>query len=89
MKYLLIYLFLVNAAGLLFMYADKQKARRGAWRIPEATLMTIAAIGGSFGAFIGMKCFRHKTKHAKFFVGIPLLMAVHIVALFFLVPRLF
>lgn len=88
MKLLTIYLFLINAAGLLFMLADKQKARRGAWRIPEATLMGIAAAGGSYGAFLGMRLFRHKTKHPKFYIGIPLCMIIHTVLLIWLIPRL-
>ena len=56
----LLYLIIVNAAAFLLMLADKLKAKRGAWRIPEATLMGIAAIGGSIGALAGMYLFRHK-----------------------------
>ena len=56
------------------MLADKLKAKRGAWRIPEATLMGIAAIGGSVGALAGMYLFRHKTKHIKFTLGIPVIL---------------
>ena len=81
MKYLWIYLFLINAVGFAFMLTDKAKARKGAWRIPEATLMGIAAIGGSLGSLIGMYTVRHKTKHPKFTIGIPALFAVHIVIL--------
>ena len=68
------YLIAVNAAAFLLMLADKQKAKRGAWRIPEATLMGVSAIGGSVGALFGMYLFRHKTKHPKFTIGIPLLL---------------
>lgn len=77
MKFLVLYLITINAAGLLFMLTDKIKAERGAWRISEATLMTIAAIGGSFGSYLGMQLFRHKTRHAKFTVGVPILMVAH------------
>lgn len=84
MKYLYIYLLLINAVGFLFMLIDKRKAKKKAWRIPEATLMTIAAIGGSLGALIGMYQFRHKTKHKKFTIGIPLLLVLHTVLLTFL-----
>lgn len=77
MKFLLIYLVIINVAGLLFMLTDKIKAQRGAWRISEATLMTVAAIGGSFGTFLGMQLFCHKTRHAKFSVGVPILMVLH------------
>ena len=70
----LLYLIIVNAAAFLLMLADKLKAKRGAWRIPEATLMGIAAIGGSIGALAGMYLFRHKTKHIKFTLGIPVIL---------------
>ena len=53
-KLLLLYLFLINALGLLLMLADKAKARKNLWRIPERTLMTVAALGGSLGCLIGM-----------------------------------
>lgn len=72
------YLVLVNAAALALMLADKKKARRGAWRIPEATLLGIAVFGGSIGAIIGMYLFRHKTRHLKFSLGLPLILAVQI-----------
>lgn len=71
MKYLFIYLLAVNALGFLLMLIDKQKARKKKWRIPEATLMGVAALGGSIGSLMGMYTFRHKTKHKKFTIGIP------------------
>lgn len=74
----LLYLIIVNAAAMLLMLADKLKAKRGAWRIPEATLMGVAAIGGSVGALIGMYLFRHKTRHLKFTLGIPLILIAQI-----------
>ncbi len=76
-----IYLAIINVAGLLFMLVDKIKAINGAWRIPEATLMGIAAIGGSLGTLIGIYLFRHKTLHAKFTIGVPVLLAIHVVLL--------
>ena len=75
------YLVLVNAAALALMLVDKQKARRGVWRIPEATLLGIAVFGGSIGAIIGMYLFRHKTRHLKFSLGLSLILAVQIVFL--------
>lgn len=80
MDILLTYLLIVNAAGFLLMLADKFKARRNLWRIPEATLMGVAAIGGSVGSLLGMYTFRHKTKHPKFTIGIPLILALQIAA---------
>lgn len=74
----LLYLIIVNAAAFLLMLADKLKAKRGAWRIPETTLMGIAAIGGSVGALAGMYLFRHKTKHIKFTLGIPVILIAQI-----------
>ena len=70
---LLLYLVTINAAGFVLMLADKHKAKKKLWRIPEATLMTVAALGGSVGSLLGMYTVRHKTKHPKFAVGIPLL----------------
>lgn len=81
MKFILYYLLIINALGLLFMLIDKQKAKRNAWRIPEATLLTIAALGGSIGCIAGMYLFRHKTKHLKFTVGLPLLLILNFVVL--------
>lgn len=78
------YLVLVNAAAFLLMREDKKKARRGAWRIPEATLLGLAAAGGSIGALVGMYSFRHKTKHLKFVLGLPLILLAHLALLFFL-----
>ena len=78
-KLIVTYLVLVNAAAFLLMLADKLKARKGAWRIPEATLIGIAAIGGSLGAICGMNLSRHKTKHPKFYIGLPLIFALQIV----------
>ena len=80
MKYLLMYLLTVNAVGFILMLADKHRARKNQWRISEATLMSVAAIGGSLGCLIGMYTARHKTKHLKFTVGIPLLLSLQLCA---------
>jgi uncharacterized membrane protein YsdA (DUF1294 family) len=85
---LLLYLLTVNALSLYFMLADKYKARKNAWRIPEATLLGLAAIGGSLGAWLGMQLFRHKTRHPKFFIGIPVLLVLHIALLLWLMPKI-
>ena len=79
METLSLYLLIINAAGVLFMLVDKIKAKRKAWRIPEATLLTVAALGGSLGSLLGMYLFRHKTKHLKFTVFVPLLLVAHVV----------
>lgn len=80
------YLVLVNAAGCLLMLADKQKARKGAWRIPESTLIGAALLGGSIGTILGMYAFRHKTKHIKFYLGLPLILIAQLLACFLLLP---
>lgn len=81
MKWFAVYLLLMNAAGFLVMLIDKQKARKNKWRIREATLMSIAAFGGSVGILAGMYIFRHKTRHRKFTLGVPLILAAQIVLL--------
>lgn len=71
---MLVYLLLINALGFILMLADKYKARKNLWRIPEAALFSVALIGGSVGVLLGMYCVRHKTLHIKFTVGIPLIL---------------
>ena len=78
-KILLVYLLIVNALGFIPMLVDKIKAKKNLWRIPEATLFLVAAIGGSIGSILGMYTFRHKTKHVSFLLGMPLILAVQIV----------
>lgn len=81
MEFLLMYLLIINAAGFLLMRSDKRRAKKERWRIPESTLLSVAAIGGSVGALIGMYTFRHKTKHSRFTVGIPMILALQVVVL--------
>lgn len=78
---ILLYLLIINAVGFLLMLVDKFKAKKNLWRIPEATLMLAAVLGGSVGSLIGMYTVRHKTKHLKFTLGIPLILAVQLVIL--------
>ena len=79
MKVFLIYLLTINAAAFLFMLMDKWKAKKNRWRIPEATLMALAALGGSIGSLLGMYLFRHKTRHPKFTLGIPAILVLQVV----------
>lgn len=87
MKFLYLYLLIINALGFLLMLVDKYKARNGLWRIPEATLMGVAALGGSIGSLIGMYLVRHKTQHPKFTVGIPVILIAQIALAFWLLRR--
>ncbi|MGM9614446.1 MAG: DUF1294 domain-containing protein [Oscillospiraceae bacterium] len=79
---ILIYLELVNLAAFALYGLDKYRAKRGRWRIPEATLILIAVIGGSIGALGGMYLFRHKTRKPRFSVGVPVILGMQV--LFFL-----
>ncbi len=84
MKLLFVYLIVINALSLLLMIIDKIKAIKKRWRIPEKVLLGTAALGGSLGAFLGMYLVRHKTRHSAFYIGIPLMLILHIVILFWL-----
>lgn len=79
MKIILLYLFIINAIGLGYMLADKYRARKNLWRIPEARLMLIATVGGSAGIMLGMHLARHKTKHFKFTIGVSVIFALQVV----------
>ncbi|OYP63374.1 DUF1294 domain-containing protein [Prevotella sp. P3-122] len=72
MEEIICYLLAINIATFLLYGIDKYKAKKGKWRISEATLLTMAAIGGSIGAWAGMRLWHHKTMHKKFKYGIPL-----------------
>ena len=87
MHILSIYLSLINALAFLLMLADKQRAKKHRWRIPEAVLLASAALGGSLGALLGMWMFHHKTRKAKFFVTVPLLLAAQCVLLYCMYVR--
>lgn len=77
-KYILIYLAILNVIGFLMMGIDKLKAKRHEFRIPEAALFMVAAFGGSIGSILGMYTFRHKTKHKSFVIGMPAILIVQI-----------
>lgn len=79
-KYFVVYLLVVNLITFFLYGIDKRRAVRKAWRIPESVLIGFAAIGGSVGAFLAMLVFRHKTKLAKFTVGVPLILVAQIFA---------
>lgn len=79
----LAYFITVNVLGLVLFGIDKWKAKHDKWRISEATLLSLTAIGGSIGAWVGMKVWHHKTMHKKFKYGIPLVMVLQFVLLLF------
>ena len=78
MNIILGYLLAVNIATFFLYGFDKYKAKKGKWRISEATLLTMAAIGGSIGAWAGMRLWHHKTMHKKFRYGIPMIIIVQV-----------
>ncbi|WP_071395986.1 DUF1294 domain-containing protein [Bacillus tuaregi] len=84
-SYIILYFLLINLIGLLIMKKDKQKAIKQQYRISEQTLWTIAFIGGAIGTTLGMRLFRHKTKHPSFKMGFPLLALLDFILFFYLI----
>ncbi|MBQ5975860.1 MAG: DUF1294 domain-containing protein [Bacteroidales bacterium] len=80
---LIYYLLAVNVLTFIVYGVDKWKARSGRWRVPEATLMGLAALGGSVGAWLAMQLFRHKTQKKKFRYGVPALFVLQVAAVLF------
>ena len=85
-RFISIYYLIINLAAFIFYGADKRKAVRGDWRIPEKTLLLLALAGGGIGAFLGMQIFRHKTKHLQFVILVPACVILHLV-LWFIILR--
>jgi uncharacterized membrane protein YsdA (DUF1294 family) len=79
MNYIIYYYCLINIISFFTMGIDKKRAKRGEWRIQEATLWWLAIIGGALGGFIAMRVYRHKTKHTSFKVGFPVLLILHFI----------
>lgn len=77
----ILYMISVNLITFAVFGYDKQKARQKGWRVPEKTLFFLALLGGSVGAWMGMYAFRHKTRHLKFRIGIPAILAVQAAAI--------
>ncbi|MCR4896704.1 MAG: DUF1294 domain-containing protein [Lachnospiraceae bacterium] len=72
------YFLFLNVVGLVSMADDKRRAKRNLWRIPERTLFLIALLGGSIGSLAGMYLFRHKTKHPRFVIGMPVILLLQV-----------
>ena len=87
MRNIIIYLCVINAIAFLLDGLDKQKAKRHKWRIPEATLLGVAFLGGSIGAFLGMQVFHHKTRKAKFYIGVPLIFFLQVIGSYLIQTR--
>lgn len=84
MKLFILYLIAINLVTFIVYAKDKRKAKKGTWRTPESTLLLLAAIGGTIGALLAMYLLRHKTKHKKFFIGVPALLVLQLIVAFYL-----
>ncbi len=79
---LTIYFVAVLIVAAIMTLADKFFAKKRMWRIPEATFMLVGFLGGALSMYVTMKTIRHKTKHKKFMIGLPVMIAVHAVCAF-------
>lgn len=76
---------IINIVTFIIYGIDKYKAKKGKWRIPENSLIGLAIIGGSIGAYLGMRIWHHKTMHLKFKYGIPLIIIIQLIAAYMFV----
>ncbi len=82
---ILTYLEIINLLAFVLFGVDKYRAKRGRWRIPEATLLAAAVLGGGIGALAGMRLFHHKTRKPRFSVGVPVILAMQIIMMLLIV----
>ncbi|OAS88851.1 hypothetical protein A6K24_15385 [Metabacillus litoralis] len=85
---MIIYCLLINVISFIFMRVDKIRAKRGEWRIKEATLWWLAIVGGAVGGFAGMRVYRHKTKHTSFKIGFPVISILQLILFIYLINQL-
>ena len=85
--FLAIYIVLINLFAYILYGVDKSKSKKAMWRISERALIIIALVGGSVGALLAMKMFRHKTKHKKFTLGVPFILVLQIILLLLLLVK--
>lgn len=83
------YLIGINLLACIVCIWDKHKAKSGGWRVPEQTLFMMVFLGGGIGMYITMKAIRHKTRHKRFMLGIPLMIILQIVVLWFVCSKFF
>lgn len=83
------YLIIINFAAVLITVSDKHRAKKHRWRVPENTLLLLAVLGGSPAMLVTMLLIRHKTRHPKFMVGIPLILILQAAAVYFIMGRHF
>ena len=87
MRYL-IYLLAINAVTFTVYGIDKYKAKHAKWRISEATLLLLAVVGGSIGAWCGMKVWHHKTMHKKFTYGVPVILLLQVALAVWIITKI-
>ena len=87
-QYSMYYLLAINALSFILFGLDKYKAKKGKWRISEATLLMMAVIGGSIGAWAGMRLWHHKTMHKKFKYGIPIIIILQVALVVYLLTNI-
>ena len=88
LRAILIYLLIINVVAFFVYGIDKYKAKHDKWRIPEAALLLLAAIGGSIGAWCGMKAWHHKTMHKKFKYGVPVIFILQVVLAIWIINKM-
>lgn len=84
---IILYFIIINLIGFFIMWLDKQKAKKGKWRIPEKTLFIITALGGGIGTIAGMYTFRHKTQKFGFVIGFPFITILEIITIIYFIIR--
>lgn len=85
LKFLILYFFLINIVTFVTFWIDKNFAQNNKSRIQESTLVLMSALGGAAGGLAAMYLFRHKTKHAKFFLGLPAFLLIHFIIAFLII----
>jgi uncharacterized membrane protein YsdA (DUF1294 family) len=88
MTFMIIYVVVINTIGYFSMGYDKMQARKSGHRVPEKQLFGIAVLGGALGSWLGMRKYRHKTKHMSFLVGIPALFILNVAYIIFAVGHI-
>jgi len=86
-KYLILYLVVVNILAFFTYFIDKKKAEKGKWRIKESTLLIFSFIGGGLGSLLAMRIIRHKTQKFKFKIGVPIFTIISIIIIYFLIAQ--
>lgn len=85
--FIAVYFIIMNIITFILYFTDKYRAIKHQWRIPESLLIGFSFAGGSIGAFVSMKFFRHKTKHLKFKISIPFAMVIHVIIIAFIIYK--